>query len=78
MSKASTSRASSVACLLPPTQVGVLVSWIAAGGPGVMVMAFEVAGALPASSCATIDDRLRERVGLADRALALEELELRW
>ena len=34
LSKASTRRPLTVACLFPPTQGGALVSWISAGGPG--------------------------------------------
>ena len=43
-----------VACLLPPTHGGALVNLSAPGCPGAMTMALVVAGALPASSRATI------------------------
>ena len=50
----SVSSAVSVALWLPPSHVGLLVRRSVAAGPGVMSIAFVTAGALPASSRATI------------------------
>src|SRR5262249_46592655 len=65
---ASTTCAVTLAVFAPPTHGGVLASWIAVGGPGAIVIAFDVAGALPASSCATITiGPAKEEVALTER-----------
>ena len=54
LSNWSMSSALSVLRWLPPSQVGLLVSRSTDAGPGVIVIALLTAGALPASSRATI------------------------